>query len=976
MWKIISRIFDDNARELKKYQKIVEQINTYEPVLKKYSDQRLREQTAKLKLALKSHLDKGLSEAAALDLILPEAFASVREVADRVLGLRHFEVQLLAGIGLHYGKITEQRTGEGKTLTVTCPLYLNALLGKGVHLITVNDYLAEVGAGWMGKIYHFLGLKTAVIVHDQAKMFNPEFTGEQRGDERLEHFAPISRQQAYLCDIVYGTNNEFGFDYLRDNMAGSLDDLVQRRDHPHHYAIVDEADSILIDEARTPLIISAPDSKPTDKYRDYAQMVLSLTRESDYQLDEKAKTATLTDLGVKRLEAKLGVSNLYQEQFDTIHYLENALKAQVLYHRDKEYIVKEGQIIIVDEHTGRLMPGRRYGNGLHQAIEAKEGVPVQQESRTLATISLQNYFRLYQHLAGMTGTAATEAEEFRKIYHCEVLVVPTHLPIKRIDHNDLIYKTAAAKYSALAAEVATIHQTGRPILIGTRSITHNQIVSRLLDKKGIKHEVLNAKNHEQEAFIIARAGLKGAITVATNIAGRGVDIVLGGAKPEQRDYAQPQAYKQALKVWQQANQEVKTLGGLAILGAERHESRRIDNQLRGRSGRQGDPGSSRFYVALEDEIMRIFGGEQIAKLMGILKIPDSQPIEAMMVGKSIESAQTKVEGFFFDQRQRLVEFDDVMNKQREIVYKKRRQFLELSSRDLVATAINESEQASETLRTTIWQYLDEVLATQVKVALSSDDGSQQARDKAADKIHQYLLALIPFDEQSQKNLLSIIRQLIADPEKLGEKLQTLVKKTYLAREQALGRELTVALEKQVVLATIDNLWMDHLDAMEDLRQGIWMRGDKNTVLAEYQKEAFNLFAQLMTAIKQEVVRRIFRTEIRSEVFLQQQAQQQKQLLSQAQESSSDNQQAVLPAVNEVAPTSLIPPASPAGRHVNKSASSLAQALQKQSQRRPAIIDSQQLSTTAPAHSKQKVGRNQPCPCGSGKKYKKCCGRSD
>lgn len=976
MWKIISRIFDDNARELKKYQKIVEQINAYEPVLKKYSDQKLREQTAKLKLSLKSHLDKGLSEQAALELILPEAFATVREVARRVLGLRHFEVQLLAGIGLHYGKITEQRTGEGKTLTVTCPLYLNALLGKGVHLVTVNDYLAEIGAGWMGKIYHFLGLKTAVIIHDQAKMFDPEFAGEARGDERLEHFTPISRQQAYLCDIVYGTNNEFGFDYLRDNMAGSLDDLVQRRDHPHHYAIVDEADSILIDEARTPLIISAPDSKPTDKYGDYAHMVLSLTAGSDYQLDEKAKTATLTDLGVKRLEARLGVNNLYQEQFDTIHYLENALKAQVLYHRDKEYIVKEGQIIIVDEHTGRLMPGRRYGNGLHQAIEAKEGVAVQQESRTLATISLQNYFRLYGHLAGMTGTAATEAEEFRKIYHCEVLVVPTHLPIKRIDQNDLVYKTAAAKYSALVAEVADIHQTGRPILIGTRSITHNQIVSRLLSKKGIKHEVLNAKNHESEAFIIARAGLKGAITVATNIAGRGVDIVLGGAKPEQRDFTKEKDFELALKKWQQANREVKALGGLAILGAERHESRRIDNQLRGRSGRQGDPGSSRFYVALEDEIMRIFGGEQIAKLMEILKIPDSQPIEAMMVGKSIESAQTKVEGFFFDQRQRLVEFDDVMNKQREIVYQKRRQFLELSSRDLATTAINESEQASETLRTTIWQYLDEALETQVKAALSDDDGSEQAREQAAGKIHQYLLGLIPFDDRSQKNLLAIIKKLINEPEKLLEKLQALVKKTYLAREQTLGRELAVALEKQVVLSTIDALWMDHLDAMEDLRQGIWMRGDKNTVLAEYQKEAFNLFSQLMSAIKQEVIRRIFRTEIRPEVFLKKQLEAQQQLLAQAQENSASDKPAVLPTADHS--TAVAPAPNSAALEYKKSqpaVSSLAQALQKQSQRREIATNGQSITQPTVVSSK-KVGRNQPCPCGSGKKYKKCCGRGD
>lgn len=859
MWKFINDLFDENAKTLKKYRQIVEKINGLEEQMRALSDEKLAAQTSKFKAVITKNRKDGISDEVTLEQLLPEAFATVREVSRRVLGLRHFDVQLIAGIGLHHGKITEQKTGEGKTLTVTCPLYLNALLGKGVHLVTVNDYLAEVGAGWMGQIYHFLGLKTAVIIHDEAKMYDPEAQNPDRGDERLEHFQTISRQQAYLCDIVYGTNNEFGFDYLRDNMVPTLSRMVQRLDTPHFFAIVDEADSILIDEARTPLIISAPDSEPTDKYGYYAQMVTTLERDTDYKLDEKAKTATLTDLGVKRIEQKLGVKNLYEENFDTIHYLENALRAAALYHRDKEYIVRDGQVIIVDEHTGRLMYGRRYGEGLHQAIEAKEHVKVQQESRTLATISLQNYFRLYDKLAGMTGTAGTEAEEFRKIYGMDVLIVPTNKPMRRIDMTDLVYKTAAAKYSALVKEVEEIHATGRPILIGTRSIDHNQIVSRLLTKKNIPHEVLNAKNNEKEAFIIAKAGEKGAITVATNIAGRGVDIVLGGSQPELKDFRikpgeyDNAKYEAALADWKKLNQEVVELGGLAILGTERHESRRIDNQLRGRSGRQGDPGTSRFYVALEDEIMRIFGGEQIAKLMEMLKIPESQPIEANMVNKSIEQAQTKVEGFFFDQRQRLVEYDDVMNKQREIIYKKRRKYLELSTRDLAETPENEAKLTRATLTDEILGYLDEYIATSVAAAFAVDDW-----EEVKNQLIRALVQIIPFDPPSQKNIWEQLDRWGRDQEKITSGLQMLVRKTYEVRQQALGPEVANEIEKQILLSTIDELWMNHLDAIDDLRQGIWMRGDKNTVLAEYRKEAFALFEKLMATIKQTVIERIFR----------------------------------------------------------------------------------------------------------------------
>lgn len=992
MWKLLDQIFNENEKTLKKYRSTVAQINDLEPQMKALSDKKLAEQTAKFKAIIKKELAEGKTEKEVLDGILPEAFATVREVSRRVLGMRHFDVQMLAAIGLHNGKITEQKTGEGKTLTVTCPLYLNALLEKGAHLVTVNDYLAEVGAGWMGAIYNFLGLKTAVIIHDQAKMFDPDAQSEDRGDERLEHFVAISRQEAYLCDILYGTNNEFGFDYLRDNMAPNLPAMVQRTDTPHYYAIVDEADSILIDEARTPLIISAPDSEPTDKYLKFAQMVTSLTKDADFSLDEKAKTATLTDLGVKRIEQKLGVKNLYEENFETIHYIENALRAQTLYQRDKEYIVRDNQVIIVDEHTGRLMYGRRYSNGLHQAIEAKERVKIQQESRTLATISLQNYFRLYTKLAGMTGTAETEAEEFKKIYKMDVLVVPTNVAVRRVDRADVVYKTAAAKYSALVKEVEEMHATGQPILIGTRSIYHNQLISDLMRKKGIAHEVLNAKNNEKEAFIIAQAGKKGAITVATNIAGRGVDIVLGGAKPELKDYrisVKPLKYDQKkydadMDKWKKANKEVVSLGGLAILGTERHESRRIDNQLRGRAGRQGDPGSSKFYMALEDEIMRIFGGEQVAKLMDFLKIPESQPIEAGMVSKTIEASQTKVEGFFFDQRQRLVEFDDVMNRQREVIYKKRRKFLELSSVDIADTEENEGKAAEKTLDEEVLGYLDEAVAEIVQNALIGNgaenkevlEGEEltagQEEQAAAKQILTEIVRIIPFDSGSQRNLQRKIESLHDDQEKIVAELQMLLRKTYEAREQAVGPELAREIAKQVVLGTIDELWMNHLDAVEDLRQGIWMRGDKNTVLAEYRKEAFALFETLMQNIQQTVVQRIFRVQINPE-FLAQKKAEQERLQKQMQTQGTSGEAKIEVTSGGTGAAAAAPPPRPA--KVAGDAGGLAAALARQAEKSRTDGTAAALTSKKPA-KKVKVGRNDPCPCGSGKKYKKCCGKSE
>ena len=993
MFKFLTQLFDDRQRKLEQYQKIVDGITALEPEFKKLSDAKLSRQTQAFRQRIaeymesqgfndyfaaasqaehtfwrtKSETDPQLkqqwtslvkAEKEILTQLLPEVFATVREVSRRVLGLRHFDVQLVAGIGLHEGYITEQRTGEGKTLTVTAPLYLNALLGKGAHLVTVNDYLAEVGVGWMGPIYHFLGMTSAVIVHDKARLYDPEVESEIRGDERLEHFREISRKEAYASDVTYGTNNEFGFDYLRDNMVQQLSDMVQRTANAHHFAIVDEADSILIDEARTPLIISAPDAEPTKKYYDYARMVQSLVQDQDFTLDEKARTVTLTDLGVKRIEQKLGVKNLYEESFDTIHHVESALKAKTLYHRDQEYIIRENQVIIVDEHTGRLMYGRRYSDGLHQSIEAKEGVPIQQESRTLATISLQNYFRLYQKLAGMTGTAATEAEEFHKIYKVDVLVIPTHRPMIRQDKMDVIYKTTAAKYSAIARLVEEIHQTGRPILIGTRSIDHNQVIANFLSRKNIPHQVLNAKNNEKEAFIIADAGKKGAITVATNIAGRGVDIVLGGAKPDLKDYRKKnkvtekiktpaefadlglpasvnaanyklKEYAAAVRAWRKAHDEVVNLGGLYIIGTERHESRRIDNQLRGRAGRQGDAGTSLFFIALDDDVMRIFGGDGIKKAFDFLQIEDDQPIEHNMVSKSIESAQVRVEGFFFDQRKRLVEFDDVMNKHRDVIYRRRRRLL---------------EQSAQTLRAEIMDYLrDEI---QSLVAQTASLKSNENQIDYHSLVKDFSL-IIPFDEKSlQKMIESFTKQ--KDTQNIEEKLFDIVEKTYDSRENQLGKTVMRELEKMVVMTTIDQQWMDHLDQMDDLREGIWLRGDKNTVLSEYQKEAFSLFEGLIGRIESSIARQIFRWAPMQ--ASQAQSARPVQLIKEDIHESLDK---------EVADASL-PQLAAAPRKTKGSTGDLASALANATSK-----------AKPPGASQIKIGRNDLCPCGSGLKYKKC-----
>ena len=976
MFKFLNKIFDTNQKTLDQYQKIVAQINALEPEIKALTDKKLAGQTEKFKEVIAQRREAGAGDEVILDEILPEAFATVREASRRVIGLRHFDVQILAALGLHKSHITEQKTGEGKTLTVTMPLYLNALLGKGAHLVTVNDYLAETGAGWMGPIYHFLGLTTGVIIHDQASVYDPEFTGPNRGDERLEHFRPISRKEAYAADITYGTNNEFGFDYLRDNMVQALEQMVQRPDNGHHFAIVDEADSILIDEARTPLIISAPDAEPTQKYFEYAKMVQSLVKGSDYTIDEKAKTATLTDLGIKRLEQKLGVSNLYEESFDTIHQVESALKARTLFERDKDYIVKDGQVIIVDEHTGRLMYGRRYSDGLHQAIEAKENAKIQQESRTLATISIQNYFRLYKKLSGMTGTAATEAEEFRKIYDVEVLVVPTNQKVVRNDKNDVVYKTTAAKYTAITAEIEKIHKAGQPILVGTRSISHNQIIASFLKRKNIPHQVLNAKNHEKEAFIIADAGKKGAITVATNIAGRGVDIVLGGAKPEIKDYrkndsneAKPdkaalalakqvnlppslnpgnydlKGYQKALEEWQAQHDQVVSSGGLYIIGTERHESRRIDNQLRGRAGRQGDPGASQFYISLEDEIMRIFGGQQISKVMDMLKIDEGQPIEHGMIGKSIESAQVKVEGFFFDQRKRLVEFDDVMNKQREIIYARRRRLLELASgTQPQSDQVTEPEDGQTSLRGMILEYLSEEVESLVTMHLPTEFSQSEYQTLVKE-----FAKIVPYEPNSQRLIAKELEQ-FTDAEGLSNKLMEVTEKTYSQREKMLGAETMNQIERYVTLSSIDEKWMDHLDAMDNLRDGIWMRGDKQTVLSEYKKESFGMFEQLLDSIQSSITNKIFRVQPVSE----------REMLARMSKNAIAHKDDVNEELSKEVQDASLPTQAPPTRVVGDT-SALAQMLKT----------AKAGNVAKPGVKREKIGRNDPCPCGSGLKYKKC-----
>lgn len=782
---------DPQAKTVKRLRKRAEEVNKLGPKYKKVSDKELKEQTDVLKKRLKKE---------SLDKILPDAFAVVREAATRTLGQRHFDVQLIGGMVLHEGNVAEMKTGEGKTLVATLAVYLNSLTEKGVHVVTVNDYLAQRDAGWMGEVYYFLGMTTAVILADHSFIYDPEYVNKDHEDPRMQHLKPVSRREAYEADITYGTNNEFGFDYLRDNMVREEDQLRQR---DLHYAIVDEVDSILIDEARTPLIISAPSVATGNAYSQFSKVVRQLRKELDYETDEKRKTVILTDKGIEHVEKILGIENLYGAgNIRTIYHLQQALRAHALFKRDKDYVVtKDGEIVIVDEFTGRLLAGRRYNEGLHQAIEAKEGVEVQQESMTLATISFQNYFRLYEKLSGMTGTAMTESEEFHQIYKLDVVEVPSNRAIARDDRADRIYKTEAGKFRAIAREVQMLHTKGQPVLIGSASIEKNEQLSELLTKANIPHQILNAKNNEREAAIVAKAGQKGAVTLATNIAGRGTDIVLG--------------------------EGIKELGGLFVLGSERHESRRVDNQLRGRSGRQGDPGITQFFVSTQDDLMRIFGGDRIANIMERLKVDDDTPIENRIISKSLEGAQKKVEGFHFDQRKNVVQYDDVMNRHRKAIYAMRREILKQQD-----------------------------ISKRIKLFVE-DEANAIVRSPLAttDQYEDLIREVFPFDEKTLDRLFD------TDSDKFEQVLVTEARELYAGRETAFTPEILRKVERDVYLQILDNLWMQHLENMDHLREGIhWMSVGQQDPLVEYRRQGQLLFDDMQSSLRHDIVRALFHAE--------------------------------------------------------------------------------------------------------------------
>lgn len=786
---------DPQAKTVKRLRKKVKLVNAQADKYTKLTDKQLKEQTDELKKRLKKE---------SLDAILPDAFAVVREAATRVLGQRHFDVQLIGGMVLHEGNVAEMKTGEGKTLVATLPVYLNALTEKGVHVVTVNDYLAQRDAGWMGQIYDFLGMSTGVILGDHSYIFDRDFINADHEDERLKHLKPASRQEAYAADITYGTNNEYGFDYLRDNMVREVDQLRQRE---LHFAIVDEVDSILIDEARTPLIISAPSVTSGNAYAQFAKVTRQLVKEKHYETDEKRKTVILTDAGVEKVQKILGLDNLYgSENIRTIYHLQQALRAQGLFTRDKDYVVTaEGEVVIVDEFTGRLLAGRRYNEGLHQAIEAKEGVEVQQESMTLATISFQNYFRLYEKLSGMTGTAMTEAEEFHQIYKLDVVEVPSNRIIARQDRTDRIYRTEKAKFKAIVREVKRLHTKGQPVLIGTVSIEKNEALGHMLDKAGVPHQVLNAKNNEREAKIVAQAGETGAVTLATNIAGRGTDIVLG--------------------------EGIKELGGLFVLGSERHESRRIDNQLRGRAGRQGDPGITQFFVSTEDDLMRIFGGDKIKNIMTKLNVDDETPIENRMISRSLEGAQKKVEGFHFDQRKSVVQYDDVMNRHRKAVYAMRKEVLK-------------STDISKRIKIMIEDEVRNLATSELVVS---------------DTFEDILRETFPFDEATLDRLFD------SDADKFGKVLLTEAMEMYAAREVAFNKEILHKVERDLYLQILDNLWMQHLENMDHLREGIhWMSVGQQDPLVEYRKRGQLLFDSMQSSLRHDVVRSLYHAQPVSE----------------------------------------------------------------------------------------------------------------
>jgi preprotein translocase subunit SecA len=901
-----------HERDVKRMLPAVRAIGALEPDLERLADADLRGRTDDFR--------RRLADGAPLDELLAEAFAVCREVARRTVGMRHFDVQLMGGMVLHQGKIAEMATGEGKTLVATLPAYLNALTGRGVHIVTVNDYLARRDAQWMGPIYHGLGLAVGVIQHEVSYLYDPAFVSS---DVRLANLRPCSRQDAYRADVTYGTNNEFGFDYLRDNMRFTLPELVQRE---LHYAIVDEVDSILIDEARTPLIISGPAEESTDKYYKIDRIIPKLRRAAtivegklseveavqsgDYIVDEKSRTVTLTEQGIQHCEQLLAVDNLYDPtHLETLHHIHQALRAHALFKRDVDYVVKDGQVVIVDEFTGRLMPGRRWSDGLHQAVEAKEGVRIERENQTLATITFQNYFRMYDKLAGMTGTAETEAEEFAKIYKLDVVVIPTNRPLIRTNFPDTVYKTEAEKFDAVTAEIVGCHERGQPVLVGTVSIEKSERLSRLLKKRGIPHQVLNAKYHEREAEIVAQAGREGGVTIATNMAGRGTDILLGGnpdflAKELLRKKgldpltASPEARRAALAearaITEPEHERVVARGGLHVLGTERHESRRVDNQLRGRSGRQGDPGSSRFYLSLEDDLLRIFGSERIRKIMDRLGMEEGEPIEHKLVTRAIATAQKRVEQHNFEIRKHLLEFDDVMNKQREVIYGMRREILE-------------GESQAETVREWVEDVTTGLLDLHAPEDAHPEDWALPALGEALFRQFDLRLPEAGFQEATSRD-------------GLAELVQEAVAARYRAREAELGEEAMRNLERVVMLQVIDAQWKDHLLSMDHLKEGIGLRGyGQRDPLTEYKREAFDLFQGMVERVKATVVEWLFKIQL----------------------------------VREGAPE---PRRSPWAEAVESRGERAAPAA------RPAV-------RTATG---QKVGRNDPCPCGSGKKYKKCC----
>jgi len=958
MFKFLSRMGDSNEREVRALEPTVERINALEPEIQALSDAGLSAKTDELRERLREQIgdiltpielretdpDEDAVESAlagadaarladqlkrqradelalinaALEEVLPEAFASVREAMVRALGKRHYDVQLMGGMVLHRGSIAEQRTGEGKTFVAPLAAYLNALIGRGVHVVTPNDYLAKRDAQWIGAIFHRLGMSVGSIQHDAAYMFDPEFP---QTDERLRDLRPATRQEAYAADVTYGTNNEFGFDFLRDNLVIELTGRSQRG---HFFGIVDEVDNILIDEARTPLIISGNAEESADKYLQFAGLVPRLTAEEDYVVDVKFKQVAITEAGTDKMEGWLGVENMFADDFSLARHLEQALKAEVLYKKDKEYVVKDGEVVIVDEFTGRLMPGRRWSEGLHQAVEAKEGVAVRSEQRTLATVTFQNYFRMYDKLAGMTGTAETEAEEFAKIYNLEVVVIPTHREMIRADYADLVYANQKGKWNSVIDEIAEEHEKGRPVLVGTISVEISEMLGDMLKRRGIKHSVLNAKFHEKEAEIVAQAGRSGAVTIATNMAGRGTDILLGGnpevlaadllhkkgtnvleATPEQ--YAE--ALAEAERVCAEDKEKVLAAGGMHILGTERHEARRIDNQLRGRAGRQGDPGSSRFYLSLEDDLMKRFASDRVQGIMRTLGFTEDTALESKMVSKTIENAQSRVEGYNFDTRKHVVEYDDVINRQRETIYRERDRILRSSN-----------------LGPTIEAMLDDEVATLVGEHTAADHHT----DWNLEVLRAQLTTMVPSLTDADLRFLDDAREGQAVTDQLTE----LIRERYERKRAETGEQGIGVLERLVMLRVIDSLWVEHLTAIDDMRRGIGLRAySQRDPLNEFKIEAYRMFDELKTTIRHDVTHTIFRVTVQ--------------------------QQPAQPR--------------PMARNVIEGRAAVGGATSSAAGAATATAVAGGGNGSSPARSGPKIGRNDPCYCGSGKKYKKCHG---